>query len=157
MIHVSIQSKWYLLHCTCFLLKNDTSWRAMEGNYCKNNHDLTIQGRIGQNVLMHVVLYNILLTTIIINQPLKGTNSPSASLVKLQKMRVCRRQISLLIWLWWAPTKYAITVEGSLFRHKFIISPSKFATCHAHIRQDPLVSPCKLHSRTRKDEIGNPV
>ena len=33
-----------------------------------------------------------------------------------------------------------IIIEGFLFQHKVTIYPSKHATCHAHIRYDPLVS-----------------
>ena len=46
------------------------------------------------------------------------------------------------------------TIEGSLLWHKIIISPSKFAMCHAHICHDSLVSISKLYSSTCKVEKG---
>ena len=49
------------------------------------------------------------------------------------------------------------TIERSLFQHKEIIPPSKFATCHAYFHHDHLHPMWKLHSGTCKDELGSPL
>ena len=43
------------------------------------------------------------------------------------------------------PQLLGVTIAGSLFRQRTILHPSNFATCHAHIGKDPLVSHTELH------------
>lgn len=48
-------------------------------------------------------------------------------------------------------------MEGPLSNTKSFIFPSKFDTCHAHIRHNLLVSHVKMHSSTCKDETRSPL
>lgn len=54
-----------------------------------------------------------------------------------------------------SPTKLP-HIEGSVLRHKVIIFPSTYATCHARIRHDPPTRiPCGNYITTLvEDEIG---